>query len=156
MPINWGRHDDKQVFLYVVILSEADAVLVQQGERPPNLQLFKALVDTGATGTCITPQTATKMGLAPIGKALVQGVSGAKYHNNYLFHIGFIVQTAPIAPATTRSPQQVQEELHALPTPIQGVEFDAGVHGFDVLLGMDVITSGLLTVGGNGTFSWAW
>jgi hypothetical protein len=39
-----------------------------------------------------------------------------------------------------------------LPTPIQGVEFDAGVNGFDVLLGMDVITSGLLTVGGNGNF----
>ena len=96
------------------------------------------------------------MGLTPIGKALIQGVSGAKYHNNYLFYIGFIVQMAPIAPATVGGPQQFQEELHMLPTPIQGAEFDAGLHGFDVLLGVDVITSGLLTVGGNGTFSWAW
>jgi hypothetical protein len=88
--------------LHVVILSEADSVLLRQRERPPNLQLFKALVDTGATGSCITPQTATKMGLAPIGKALVHGVSDAKYHNNYLFHIGFMVEMAPIAPSYYR------------------------------------------------------
>ena len=56
MPITWGRHDGEQVFLHVVILSEADAALLQQGKRAPNLQPCIALVDTGATGTCITPQ----------------------------------------------------------------------------------------------------
>jgi hypothetical protein len=86
----------------------------------------------------------------------IQGVSGAKYHNNYLFYIGFIVYSAPIGLTNTDVSQQFQQELHMLPTPIQGAEFDAGGHGFDVLLGMDVISSGSLNVGGNGTFSWAW
>jgi hypothetical protein len=95
------------------------------------------------------------MGLAAIGQVPIQGVSGVKYHNNYLFYIGFRVQSAPIAPANAGGPQQFQEELHMIPAPIQGAEFDAGGR-FDVLLGMDVITSGSLTVGANGTFSWAW
>jgi hypothetical protein len=155
MPITWGRHDNKRIFLDVVILGEADAALVHRGQPPSRLQLFKALIDTWASGTCITRQTATKMGLAPIGKIPIQGVFGANYHNSYLFYFGLMVQSAPIAGANVSS-QQFGQQLHMLPTPIEGAEFEAGNHGFDVLLGMDVITSGSLAVGGNGTFSWAW
>jgi hypothetical protein len=49
MPITWGKHDSKKVFLSVVILGAADAASVHNGQSTPNLQTFKALVDTGAT-----------------------------------------------------------------------------------------------------------
>jgi hypothetical protein len=50
----------------------------------------------------------------------------------------------------------VPVQLHLINIPIQGAEFDAGQGGFDVLLGMDVISTGSLKVEGDGSFSWAW
>jgi hypothetical protein len=101
-----------------------------------------------------------RFGLSPIGKVEVQGVSGTKEHNNYLFYVGFTTPMpgAPpiiVPPSAQGAPVQVQ--LHMIGVPIQGVEFDAGAHGsFDVLLGMDVISTGSLKIEGDGTFSWSW
>jgi hypothetical protein len=129
-----------------------------QGKPLSNPQMFKALIDTGATGTCITKAAADRMGLLPIGKVEVQGVSGTKAHNNYLFHVGFttVLPGALIAMLANQGGNQVQLQLHINNTPIQGAEFDAGQGGFDVLLGMDVISTGSLKIEGDGSFSWSW
>jgi hypothetical protein len=156
MPIAWGRHDRRQIFLNVAIVDAAAAQLATQtGAVIPNLHMFKALVDTGASGTCITPQTAATVGLSPIGKAPVQGVGGIKYHNNYLFHLGFTVAIPQPVPPPIGTPAIITGELHLLPGPIQGAEIDSGGM-FDVLMGMDIISMGSLKVEGDGTFSWAW
>lgn len=159
MPIVWANHDNKQIFLNVAVLGAAEAALVLQGKSAGNIQMFKALVDTGAMATCITAAAAAKLKLSPIGKVAIQGVSGTRDHNNYLFHIGFTLQIQQLgaAPAASQAvvPGQMPVELNLLPTPIQGAEFDAGTHGFDVLLGMDVISIGVLHVG-NRVFNWAW
>ena len=125
----------------------------RSGVAIPNVQMFKALVDTGASGTCITPQTAMKVGLTPVGKIPIQGVGGIKHHNNYLFYLGFTVMVMQPA-VTSAAGSPVAGELHLLPIPIQGAEIDAG-GAFDVLLGMDVISISL-KIEGDGTFSWAW
>jgi hypothetical protein len=159
MPVAWGRHDRRRIFLNVAILNAADAAIVQRGGHVLKTQMFKALVDTGATGTCITKAAAEKIGLAPIGKVEVQGVSGTKEHNNYLFYVGFTTPMpgAPIAIAPSAQELQVQVQVHMVNVPIQGAEFDAGAQGgFDVLLGMDVISTGSLKIEGDGTFSWSW
>jgi hypothetical protein len=156
MPITWGRHDNKQIFLDVVILGAADAALVHHGQSPSRLQQFKALVDTGATGTCITPQTATKMGLAPIGKMAIQGVSALNTTTAICFILALWSRRRRSRWPMRAVRSNFSKNCICYPRPIQGAEFDAGGHGFDVLMGMDVITSGALTVGGNRTFSWAW
>jgi hypothetical protein len=47
---------------------------------------------------------------------------------------------------------RVPGQVFVLDTVLQGVGFDNGTAAFEVLLGMDVISSGLLVVGGgNGT-----
>ena len=53
------------------------------------MHVFRALIDTGAQSTCITSTAAEKVGLVPIGKVPILGVSGLQYHNNYLFKVGF-------------------------------------------------------------------
>jgi hypothetical protein len=154
MPVVWGRHDRRRLFINVAIVSVVDAA---KGGTLINPKMFRALIDTGATGTCITRAAADRMGLSPIGKIEIQGVSGTKEHNNYLFHIGSTTPVPGVLPiANPLGEVQVPLQLHLNSTPIQGAEFDAGKGGFDVLLGMDVICTGSLKVEGDGTFSWAW
>src|SRR5712691_9629597 len=121
MPSAWGNHDKRQLFVNVALLTEVEAQLVAKGEILKEIKMFKALIDTGATGTCITKATADKIGLLPIGKVAVHGVSSTNFHNNYLFYIGFTVQ-GPISPGAT----QVSGYLHMIATPIEGAEFNAG------------------------------
>jgi hypothetical protein len=155
MPVVWLKHDRRQLFINVAILTAEQAEGAQKGVLPVQPQMFRALIDTGAMGTCITAATAQKLGLQPIGKVPIQGVSGTKYHNNYLFYVGFTINLGPAGETTPDGQPIFNQELHVLPTAIQGAEFDAGQARFDVLLGMDVIAVGNLTVG-QGVYSWAW
>jgi hypothetical protein len=96
---------------------------------------------------------AAAVGLQPLGKALIHGVSGAQYHNYYMFFVGF-----PMGQVTQASPgaQNFQGAVHIFNNIIQGSELLLGPqHGFDVLLGMDVIGQGSLAVEGGGTYSFS-
>jgi hypothetical protein len=157
MPVAWARHDKRQIFLNVAIVDAAVMQSVQGGVALiPHVEMFKALIDTGATSTCITRETAAKISLTPVGKVAVQGVAGIQHHNNYLFYVGFLVQLGPGSIVPAGIPANASAgELHLMPTPIQGAEINSG-GAFDVLLGMDVISTGSLKIEGDGTFSWAW
>jgi hypothetical protein len=117
----------------------------------------RALVDTGATSTCISKNVAREVEFEPVGKVQVHGVGGLVSHNSYLFHIAFPFQMAGQLSPNLPPPNagQVQASLHVLEKLIQGFEFDNASAGFDVLLGMDVIATGSLVVQGNGTFSFS-
>jgi hypothetical protein len=83
------------------------------------------------------------------------------HQNNYLFHVAFPFAlppgTAPAAGLPPPAPGQVQGQVYVLEKAIQGCEFAGGGNAnFEVLLGMDVISSGSLVVqGGNLTFSFS-
>jgi hypothetical protein len=98
---------------------------------------------------------ATDLRLPPLGKILVSGVGPkAHYHNAYLFHIGFVVAAA--APGQVFAPgAQIPAIVQIYQTPIYGAEIGSTGGLFDVLLGMDVISSGQLVVG-NQLFSFSW
>jgi len=119
----------------------------------------RALIDAGATTTCISTRLAQKLKIQPIGKVPIQGVSRASYHNSYLFMVAFPFPLPPgsAAPVSLPAPKQneVQAKIHILQIVIHGVEFDPGNAGFDVLLGMDVIRTGTLVVQGDGNFSFS-
>jgi len=153
MPVVWGKHDRRQLFLNVAITDAANAQLVEKGQHA-TVNLFSALVDTGATRTCITRSAASKVGLVPRGKANILGVGGLKAHNTFIFHVGFMVALQNPAQAVQGTP--MEGVLHLLREPIQGVDFDAGDSRFELLLGMDVISTGSLKIEGDGSFSWAW
>lgn len=153
MPCIWGRHNRSQIFLEVAVLP-ADLVSnifanPSAGESA-NISMFRALIDTGAQTTCITKHAADTVGLKPIGRVPVIGVSGQKYHNNYLFHVAFVRVTQQLD-----DPATVQGNMHIFNKPIQGAELEFQGRDFDVLLGMDVIGFGSLAVEGNGTFSFS-
>jgi len=102
----------------------------------------------------ISSSVVTSLGLVSPGQVPVRGVGPTvTYHNAYLFHVAFV--TAMLSPGQAVMPgAPVQAMVHILPTPIYGAEI-ASTSGFDVLLGMDVLSSGSLKIEGNGTFSWS-
>jgi hypothetical protein len=149
MPCIWGKHDKSQVFLNVAVF---DAGVVERiSTSGPGdgfkMHVFRALADTGAQATCITAAAAEKVGLVPVGKVPILGVSGLQYHNNYLFKVGF-------AFGTIDEKNEVQgAKVHVFAKPIEGAELNFSSSKFDVLLGMDIISMGSLKIDGDGSFS---
>jgi hypothetical protein len=151
MPDIVGRVSNAQVIIQVALLpveSFEDVINPFHIEQPARLHVLNALVDTGAQSTCITKSAATRLGLTPIGAIPIQGVSGRSLHNNYLFKMGFsLTQTDEVGVVTSN--------LHFLNQPIEGVEFHSGSSDFDVLLGMNVLSVGDLTITRDGRFKFS-
>lgn len=154
MPVLKLTRINLQLFVDVLILPlnnvNADQFsfhLQTDGTPTKSPHIFKALVDTGATSSCVSFDCAKKVGLAPIGKVSVQGVHGVMESNNYAFHVGFI-QPVPAEEG------QSAFEVNVLSQQITRTEVKSGGH-FDVLLGMDVLTTGQLVCSGTDTFTFA-
>jgi hypothetical protein len=153
MPCIWGQHNGSQLFCPVVIV-------------PPNLAAAPttpaaahALIDTGATTTGITTPLAAQLNLQPIGIMPIHGVGGVQHHNSHLFMVGFpfALPVGAALPPGYPPPQQgqVPAAIFYLQKVIQGCAFHGANAPFQVLLGMDVISTGSLVVQGNGTFSFS-
>ena len=104
-------------------------------DKQPALESFACIWDTGASGSVITAAVVAKCGLKPITMVKVQGAYGGITDRNvYLVNIGL--------------PNGVL---------LPGVQVTEGeMSGFDVLIGMDVITLGDFSVtnqNGNTVFS---
>ncbi len=87
----------------------------------------KAVWDTGATGSMISADIARRLKLSPAGKIKIAGVHGVENSNYYYvslcFANGFTISNVCVAEAS-----------------------DNG--GFDVLIGMDIIGRGYMTING--------
>lgn len=104
----------------MAVVDVGAAFAPHRGERPPPLQRFNALWDTGATATVITRELVNKLSLQPMGAVETHGVHGAQICNTYLISMMF-----PTAAGFCEL--QVTEGI---------------LKGFDVLIGMDVISHG--------------
>ena len=153
MPDLVGRHNGSQVFVPVVLLPVARIGNVPGPEelsRPAALQFVKALIDTGAQNTAITPAIAERLRLEPVGSIRVHGIGGTKLHLTYLFKIGFVdLRRDEVG---SESPQ-----VHLIDRELTGAEFDCGPDAaFDVLLGMDLLSLGTLTITNSGRFKFSY
>jgi hypothetical protein len=156
MPCIWGQHNGRQLFCPVVIVPATTQVT--EGAHIPPAPAVNALIDTGATTTGIASTLAAHLQMQPIGIVQIHGVAGLQDHNSHLFRVAFPFAIPPGMPTPMlppSSPGATPVQLHILETVIQGCEFNAGKAPFQVLLGMDVISTGSLVVQGNGTFSFS-
>ncbi len=98
------------------------------------------LIDTGASGTCITSTAAQMIGIRSRGKTNMSGVHGVAPRNRQRFTLGAIYDDAG-------------ERGYFWFEEVSGAEMaNNGV--FDVLIGMDVISQGDLHVMRDGQFRW--
>jgi hypothetical protein len=160
MPVITGPHNNSDIFLYLSII-DADTIDVsdttQQFGQIASPPLFKALIDTGAQKTMISANVIRSLNLTPRGKILVSGVGPmAHYHNGYLFHVAFIVPIMPSGQIVAAGvPPHIQVMVNIHKDVIYGAEIPSTGGLFDVLLGMDVLSSGLLVVQ-SGQFSFSY
>ena len=101
--------------------------VLNPGENVTHIKHCTAIWDTGATSSMISQNIARKLRLHPDGKTRISGVHGvedaAVYHVTLRFNNGFIIPDVRVSEAS-----------------------DNG--GFDVLVGMDIISRGELHICG--------
>jgi hypothetical protein len=99
---------------------------------------YRALIDTGATRTCISRQIVERHELEFRTKVLVQGADSMPARRPaYAFSLGVYCQTADrLGDATT---------LYVLPHELVAPAFLERA-GFDVLIGMDFLSTGKLII----------
>ncbi len=107
-----------------------------------------ALIDSGASSTMISSRVVGTLGLEPVSKKAYAALGGRIYRDAYLFHVAFYGDDAAGSAAGV-------ERIHVCSQVIHGGEVDDGL-SFDVLLGMDVITTGTLVIDRDGRFSFSY
>ncbi len=146
MPCLSGRFQYPGGLIIPVVVLPVGAVTGGPAISGQVLHGFSALVDTGATQTCISTKVVNDVGLTPKGKRPMVSASHTVTANTYLFSVGFPMGIAPDPRGTVSGNISI---FHA----IDGMEFNAGGAQFDVLLGMDVLSRGSLKIDFDGHFS---
>ena len=136
------------------VLHAASQIIATGGQQtnPVNVHAGNALIDTGASITCITPQLAQMVGLPLIGKRNMGTASGTAPSNVYLADLAIPFGAIPAA-----SPgQTVQAQVNAVTLPsIAVVEFQCPSPHFNMLLGRDILCTGIFTLGFDGRFTFS-
>lgn len=112
------------------------------------MESFLALLDTGATKTCISELVSEKLNLLPIGKTQMIGATGEQVVNQYHFAIGFPLSSQQDA----RGLQVTNIDLKL----VTGLQFSSLGTGFDVLIGRDILCQGIFTMSFDGHFNFAY
>jgi predicted aspartyl protease len=128
--------------LYVSVSDPRRAALTAANQPIPKWQTARALIDTGASGTCIDPSILAPLGLTPTGTIAIQTPStGGTTHLclQYDVMLGIYHPTNSMILGTT---------------PV--IATDLASQGIQALLGRDVLSKCLLIFDGSvGTFTLA-
>lgn len=105
---------------------------------------FTALVDTGALRTCVTQNVVDKLNLKRRGRIEVGNVRSREMHWTYLFHVAVWPDTDD---GTLAAAYGIGDE-------VEGIDVGDSRY-YDVLLGMDILRRGSLTLALDGRFELA-
>ncbi len=78
--------------LLQIVISQPDALtasLVGKNEPVPSSEAGVALIDTGASISCVHEPVALALGLQPTGTMMLGGAAGSKEHNQYQVKASF-------------------------------------------------------------------
>lgn len=107
-------------------------------QSSPVITLFSALIDTGASITCISPKIAQTVGLRPTGKMQMASASQVVAVNSYLADVALPFGD-PVAAVQT---QTLASESMTL------MEYQSNNTGYEALIGRDLICKGLFSMTG--------
>jgi hypothetical protein len=150
MPCIAGNYNPAVgIILQVAILPQEELTAIraspqEQPPKSPDLRMFAALVDTGASVTCISSNVVQKLGLQPSGKTNMSGSTGQNIVDQYTFVVGVLIPTQQ-SPTGAISGQLA---AHL----VQGCEFVSHGFGFDVLVGRDILCKGALSLSFDGHY----
>jgi hypothetical protein len=122
----------------LVAVSEARHAALKAAEQPiPAPVPIRALVDTGASCTCVDPSVLAALNLTPTGQAFLNTASsGQTPHSADVYDIAFAIPTGDRVPLFLRNVPVVATEL-----------LDA--QGFHALVGRDILEHCVLIYNGD-------
>jgi len=134
------------------VLQQAVQAIATNPQVPIGVHAAQALVDTGASITSVTPQLAQTVGLPLIGKRQLGTAGGIVAANVYLADIAI-----PFGALPAGAPGQVMTaNLTAVTIPnVTVMEFQSASPYFNMLLGRDIICTGMFTIGFDGRFTFS-
>ena len=150
MPCIAGQYDPAIGLLINILIFSVDNK--PKGGHLKNPPIYKALIDTGASCTCISPKVISDNKLVPHTKITMISASGNQDVNAYMFHVSIPLLNVGSVPPSG----QVGGQIHTFNDPLQGMELVNPTGRFDVLLGMDILKRCSFKVEFNGTFSLCW
>jgi hypothetical protein len=136
----------KELLVEVVVgLNTAQVQVMQAAGQPiPPFIRINALIDTGTDVTAVTPAALAPLSLTPSGAVQTITAGGKVVVNYYEVSLTILRAGSTFAPAWAHGMWTITEFLHSAP-------------GLDVLVGMDLVSEGLLIVDGpNQHFTLAW
>jgi len=116
------------------------------GATPINITLYGALVDTGATSTCISQKVVREMGLTPVGKCQMISASQVVEVNQYPFVVALPMGLQQL-------PNGMMNGNFSAFESVTGLEFKSAGTSYEVLVGMDILRGGSLKLDFDGHFS---
>lgn len=120
--------------------------LLLSGQTIPSPVAGVALIDTGASHTCVDERTVQRLGLQPINVTTMRGATGSAPTCEYLARLTF-----PGTPLQARDPASV---LGVKLNGLAAGNYDGYQGPFIVLIGRDVLADCVLTYDGpQGTFT---
>jgi hypothetical protein len=112
--------------------------ILDAGQTVPQPFKIRALVDTGASNTCVDPAVTAALGLAPTGQVLCNTPSsGATPHQANQYDVGILI------PATQAHPPLFRDTLAVMEADLLTSQ------GFHALIGRDVLGDCILTYNGS-------
>ena len=146
MPAFSGQFSWQDGLIWKVgFLATADKEL-PQADR---IHLCPALVDTGASHTCISSSVANKLRLEPKGKIDMQTARGIEAVNVYDVQPAMILMGMPDLEGKSKRTIQVFSPIHA-------PEFDPVDKNYKALIGRDILRQGVLTMSFDGHYTFAY
>src|SRR5882724_8358779 len=113
--------------------------LTQAGLQVPQVMLIRALVDTGASSTCLEPSVFQALQLSPIGQVpTFTSSTGGTPHNSDQYDIGLVIPSGGSATPFTKQNLLV---LAAQPNSLHP-------HGIQGLIGRDILEDCVLHYNG--------
>ncbi|MCH8238631.1 MAG: aspartyl protease family protein [Proteobacteria bacterium] len=109
-----------------------------------DFKVYMALIDTGASCTCISAKVVNDVGLKPTGKTKMSGSTGADEVDQFTFSVGFMFGAQQLPSG------KISGALHI--HLVNGCKFEDHGFGFDVLLGRDIICKGSFSMSFDGHF----
>lgn len=117
-------------------------IILDDNMPPQNTLQARALFDTGANVSCITEGAAKHLRLRPIGKIPITTASNNIFFNKYKIKLSLPFPTQD--PTTVRMSEILNIEVSEI----------KNNPNFDMIIGMDIISLGILIVSGN-TFTFS-
>lgn len=121
----------------VVAVSEGRGLSLQAANQPlPSPVKIRALLDTGASCTCVDPSVPAALGLTPTGIAQLTVASGATEPREE-FDVSLFI------PAKPGDAPMVFRTIKVVATPLKAAQ------GFDALIGRDILSLCVVTYNGS-------